>query len=639
MKTERTMTADQGGMEMEFSTVKSIAQEWALSERRITLLCRTGRIPGAKREGYRWLIPSDAVKPEDLRTSKAILQTETTARLPLPVGVSDFINASTHYYYVDKTLLIRDILDARTPVTLFTRPRRFGKTLNMDMLRVYFEKTDTDTSVYFADKKIWQCGEQYRKHQGQYPVIFLSFKDVKYSTWTEAKENIAHILAFEFGRHPELADSTRCLEFEKECYRRIASGTASDVDLSTSLSILSQMLHRHHGTAPVIIIDEYDTPIEAGYSNGYYDEVILFMRNLFSGGFKDNRHLSFGFMTGVLRVAKESIFSGLNNLKVNSILDYRYSEYFGFTGSEADEILSFYGYENKRSELRSWYDGYLFGGTSVYNPWSVISYLDEGCLPKAYWQATGNNSIIGDILKEASSEVQENLQLLMEGKAFTTYVDTAVIYPEIHRNPYTIYSFLLVAGYLKVVDSDLLHDGNMTCQVAIPNKEIFSVYEKEILSALSDSVQTSTAVAVQQAVRMQDIPALQKHLQDFLFQTVSSFDTSQESFYHGLMLGLYAVMNDLYTVTSNREAGDGRFDIQMLPLNRNMPGILIELKVLHGSVPPAETSDKLKALSKTALQQIKDRNYIADMQKNGITQVMKLGIAFYRKKAEIAYEL
>ena len=624
---------------MEFSTVKSIAQEWALSERRITLLCRTGRIPGAKREGYRWLIPSDAVKPEDLRTSKAILQTETTARLPLPVGVSDFINASTHYYYVDKTLLIRDILDARTPVTLFTRPRRFGKTLNMDMLRVYFEKTDTDTSVYFADKKIWQCGEQYRKHQGQYPVIFLSFKDVKYSTWTEAKENIAHILAFEFGRHPELADSTRCLEFEKECYRRIASGTASDVDLSTSLSILSQMLHRHHGTAPVIIIDEYDTPIEAGYSNGYYDEVILFMRNLFSGGFKDNRHLSFGFMTGVLRVAKESIFSGLNNLKVNSILDYRYSEYFGFTGSEADEILSFYGYENKRSELRSWYDGYLFGGTSVYNPWSVISYLDEGCLPKAYWQATGNNSIIGDILKEASSEVQENLQLLMEGKAFTTYVDTAVIYPEIHRNPYTIYSFLLVAGYLKVVDSDLLHDGNMTCQVAIPNKEIFSVYEKEILSALSDSVQTSTAVAVQQAVRMQDIPALQKHLQDFLFQTVSSFDTSQESFYHGLMLGLYAVMNDLYTVTSNREAGDGRFDIQMLPLNRNMPGILIELKVLHGSVPPAETSDKLKALSKTALQQIKDRNYIADMQKNGITQVMKLGIAFYRKKAEIAYEL
>ncbi len=624
---------------MTYMNVKNAARQWGLSERRVTLLCRNGRIPGVIKEGRKWLIPAGTQKPEDLRTADGAIQEKILKKRPLPVGVSDFVNASCHFYYVDKTLLIKDVLDTRAPVTLFTRPRRFGKTLNMDMIRVFFEKTSEDTSVYFLDKKIWHCGKEYQKNQGQYPVIFLSFKDVKYGTWQETRDNIAQILALEFGRHSELADSRECLDFEKEFYHRITYLKASDVDLSMSLAILSLMLHKHYGIAPVIIIDEYDTPIQNGYSMGFYDDVISFMRNLFSGGFKDNKHLSFGFLTGILRVAKESIFSGLNNLKVNSILETRYSEYFGFTRNEVRDMLSYYGREEKFDELCAWYDGYLFGQTEIFNPWSVINYMDENCFPKAFWQSTGSNRIIGTILEDASNEIKENLQILMQGKPISTYVDTAVIYPEIQNNPFTIYSFLLVAGYLKVVNANVLHDGNTLCEVAIPNKEIFYVYEKEILASLSDTIPVSTALEIQQAVILQDVPKLQRHLQEFLRQTISFYDTSQESFYHGLMLGLYAIMNNLYSVSSNREAGSGRYDIQMKPLNPGMPGILVELKVLRHPSSQKQVTEELIALSKSALDQINRKNYAVDMQNCGITNVMKMGIAFYKKEAEIAYEL
>lgn len=624
---------------MTYWNVKNAAQQWGLSERRVTLLCRNGRIPGALKEGRKWLIPAGTSKPEDMRTTDGAIQEKFLKKLPLPVGVSDFINTTRNYYYVDKTMLIKDILDTKAPVTLFTRPRRFGKTLNMDMLRVFFEKTQEDTSVYFLNKKIWNCGKEYQKHQGQYPVIFLSFKDVKYSTWEETRDNIAQILAFEYGRHSELAESVKCLDFEKEFYHRITFGKASDVDLSMSLATLSLMLHKHYGIAPVIIIDEYDTPIQNGYSMGFYDDVVSLIRNLFSGGFKDNKHLSFGFLTGILRVAKESIFSGLNNVKVNSILENRYSEYFGFTREEVTEMLSYYEREEKFDELCAWYDGYQFGQTEIFNPWSVINYLDENCFPKAFWQSTGSNKIIGTILANASDEIKENLQVLMQGKPISTYVDTAVIYPEILNNPFTIYSFLLVAGYLKVVNANALHDGNTLCEVSIPNKEIFYVYEKEILASLSDTIHVSTAIQIQQAIMLQNIPELQKHLQEFLRQTISFYDTSQESFYHGLMLGLYAIMNNLYSVSSNREAGGGRYDIQMKPLNQKLPGILVELKVLRTPSAPEQVTEELKKLSGSALKQINDRNYTAEMRNCGISKVMKLGIAFYKKETEIAYEL
>lgn len=624
---------------MEYMNVKTAAQAWGISERRITMLCRNGRIAGAMKEGKSWLLPVNAVKPEDGRTSDAAIQEQTVKLRPLPIGVSDFREAVSDFYYVDKTLLIKDFLDTRAKVTLFTRPRRFGKTLNMDMLRVFFEKTDKDTSVYFRDKKIWGCGKDYRKHQGKYPVIFLTFKDVKYDTWELALNSIAQLLRNEYLRHSEILDGSAINKYEKQDFEKIASGSPNEVDLAFSLGKLSQMLDSYYGTAPVIIIDEYDTPIQNGFMKGYYNQIVSFMRNLFSGAFKDNRHLSYGFLTGILRVAKESIFSGLNNLSVDSVLDVRYSRYFGFTQDEVSVMLQYYGVEMKLSEVCEWYDGYLFGETEIFNPWSVINYINEHCSPQAFWQSTGNNSIIGEIIKGATSEIQENLQLLMQGKTISTYVDTAVIYPEIKRNPYTIYSFLLMAGYLKIVDRQALHDGNNICTIAIPNKEIFYVYEKEILSCLADSISPSIAIAIQQAIIMQDVPNLQKHLQDFLRQTISIYDASSESFYHGLMLGLYAIMNNRYRITSNREAGDGRYDIQMMPLNKKMPGILIELKVLRGTVAPENVTEKLTALSEMALQLIDEKNYAFEMQDEGITQKMKLGIAFYKKQAEIAYRL
>ena len=266
-------------------------------------------------------------------------------------------------------MMIKDFIDERPMVTLFTRPRRFGKTLNMDMLRTYFEKSDKDTSVYFRDKKIWNCGQKYRDYQGKYPVIFLTFKDVKFDTWEETFAAIRDIFAKETRRHKELLNSDKCDEYSKKTYEKLADGKVNEVELASALLDLSAMLHKHYAVAPIIIIDEYDTPIQQGYQKDYYDKVIRFMRNLFSGGFKDNQHLSFGFLTGILRVAKESIFSGMNNLSINSVLDNKYSAYFGFTADEVMEMAEYYGAADKYDEICQWYDGYRFGKTEIFNPW------------------------------------------------------------------------------------------------------------------------------------------------------------------------------------------------------------------------------------------------------------------------------
>ncbi len=618
---------------MEYIDVHTAAKKWNLTERRITTLCRSNRIPGAKKEGKLWLIPASAKKPEDGR--KRMPMPLSTERKPLPIGISDFKKAVTQYYYVDKTMLIKDFIDTKPETSLFIRPRRFGKTLTMDMLRVFFEKTDEDTSIYFTDKKIWNCGKKYRDYQGKYPVIFLSFKDVKFKTWEESLEKIKSVLKNEFDRHQYLLNNPKLSDYSKSYYKKIMLNTASNVELTGALQILSKMLDEHFGIAPIIIIDEYDTPIQQGYLSGYYEEVIFFMRNLFSGAFKDNSHLSFGFMTGILRVAKESIFSGMNNLKINSIMENRYSEYFGFTHDEIKNMLSYYNKSEKYFELCDWYDGYRFGNMDIFNPWSVLNYIDEDCLPKAFWQSTGDNSIIRQIVSEADNDTSENLQCLMRGETVSSYIDTSVIYPEIQNNPSTVYSFLLSAGYLKIAQKSNCPDGNFICTVAIPNKEIFYVYEKEILSSLADSISQSTAIAVQHAILCQNIPELEKQLQKFLRESISSFDYAHENFYHGIMLGIYAVMNNLYRVTSNRESGEGRYDIQMKPYNKNLPGIIIELKVPREKISENEIADKLDEMSKIAVSQIEKKHYSDNLLKEGITKIMKIGIAFYKKQIKI----
>ena len=546
---------------MNYISCESAAKKIGVSTRRIQQMCKQKEIVGAIKDGRNWLIPDNAI---------------LSPKKPLPIGVSDFKSATTNYYYVDKTLLIRDFLNAIPMVSLFTRPRRFGKTLNMDMLRVFFEKTPEDTSIYFKDKYIWQCGDYYTKHQGQYPVIFLSFKDVKCSSWQETFQKISKLISLEFMRHNELESSSVLSSYEKEQYHRFASENINEVDCQMGLQLLSLLLHKHYDKECVIIIDEYDTPIQQDHLCDFYNEIVDFMRNFFSGGLKDNPHLAFGFLTGILRVAKESIFSGMNNLKTNSILDNNYSSYFGFTNEEVRDMLAYYDYEDKYQEICEWYDGYRFGNSKIFNPWSVINYISDQCFPKAFWQSTGSNDIIGEIIGTATPEINENLYKLFCGNAVTTYVDTSVIYPEVQSNPNSIYSFLLVAGYLKVAEIYPQNDGNYMCDVAIPNKEILYVYEKEVLNRTN---QNNVSISIHQAIFSKDTSKLQSLLEDFMLKSISTMDGASEAFYHGMMLGLCAVLGSQFKVRSNRESGLGRFDIELLPMVKGIPGFIFEFNI------------------------------------------------------------
>ncbi len=608
---------------MKYITCKEYSEIIGISLRRVQQKCRAREIPGTVKSGKTWLIPVEAVDEINRVSTSEI-------KKPLPIGISDYKIASSEYYYVDKTLLIRDILEKKPLVSLFTRPRRFGKTLNMDMLRVFFEKTDTDNSAYFADKAIWTCGNAYTSYQGQYPVIFLSFKDVECADWQETYEMITMLISSEFRRHPELAQSSRLSEFEKVQYRNLSEGKANFAEYQLSLKTLSLLLHKHFGKEAVIIIDEYDTPIQQGHTIGFYKEIIAFMRIFFSGGLKDNSHLAFGFLTGILRVAKESIFSGLNNLTINSILDEQYSSYFGFTKDEVRRMLEYYGRGDKFDEVCEWYDGYLFGNTEIFNPWSVINYVSENCFPKAFWQSTGSNDIIGEIVAAANDEIKDNLYKLLSGDTVTSYVDTGVIYPEVQNNPYSIYSFLLVAGYLKVAGVYPQHDGNYMCDVAIPNREIAFVYSKEVLNRTG---KTSVAVSVQQALFSNDTGKLQKVLEGFLLNSVSVFDGTNESFYHGMMLGLCAVLSDRYRVKSNIESGYGRFDIALIPLKKTDPGFIFEFKYA------GRESDDVETLAGRALSQIEEKKYAADLIDVGVSDIRMIGIAFRGKKAAVKEKL
>lgn len=600
---------------MEYLSCSDASKAMGFSVRRIQQMCKNGELPGAIKEGRKWLIPDETIHMNHFAKNKS-----------LPIGVSDFKLATTGYYYVDKTLMIRDFLDKKPMVSLFTRPRRFGKTLNMDMLRVFFEKTNEDTSVYFKDKQIWQCGDYYTKHQGQYPVIFLTFKDVKSMTWEETFQKIRRLISLEFIRHNELETSSVLTSYEKEQYQLLAGDSGDEVDCQMGLQLLSLLLHKHYGRECIIIIDEYDAPIQQGHTCNFYPEIVNFMRNFFSGGLKDNPHLAFGFLTGILRVAKESIFSGMNNLKTYSILDDGYSSYFGFTEKEVKDMLRYYGKDDKYNELSEWYDGYRFGNTEIFNPWSVINYISDNCFPKAFWQSTGSNEIIGEIIQTATPEITKDLYKLLCGEKIATYIDTGVIYPEVQNNPYSIYSFLLVAGYLKVANIYPQSDGNFMCDVAIPNKEITFVYEKEVLNRTN---QNSLAISISQAIFSKDTQKLQALLEDFMVKSISSIDGANEGFYHGMMLGLCAILGNRYKIRSNRESGLGRFDIQLMPLTKGMPGFIFEFK---------HTKDEhtdLSALADSALQQIEAKKYDTELRDNGVNSIISIGIAFRGKSAVV----
>lgn len=551
-------------------------------------------------------------------------------KLPLPVGTTNYKKICEDSYYVDKTLLIKEILDEKVNVALFTRPRRFGKTLNMDMLRTFFEKTAEDTGRYFQDKKIWQQGEKYTSHQGQYPVIFLSLKDIKARKWQYAFDALKYIISVEYMRHSELKRSSEIEEADIELYNRIVKNQAGYMEYVFSLQALSRMLHQHHKQAPVIIIDEYDTPIQEGFVNGYYDDAVEFIRSFFSAALKDNPHARQIVMTGILRIAKESIFSGLNNIRVFSVLDKKFSEFFGFTTSEVQQMAAYYEQTDKLPELKAWYDGYKFGDTEIFNPWSVINYFSNNCQAMPYWVQTSANTIIQEILKTYNDDTYRNLHALLGKTEVQSIVRTNIIYPKLKEPQTNILGFLLMTGYLKSTSTELDARGDYICRLSIPNKEIKTIYYNEILSLLTEDIGENTVMNLANALYDKDAAKIKEALNKFMLKTISYYDNLKENYYHGLMLGLLAIGESNYDIRSNRESGLGRYDIQLIPKKSALPGIIIEVKAAD-----KDAGVELSKLAQTALKQIDEKKYDTELCAQGVNDIIKYGVAFKGKNVEI----
>ena len=618
---------------IEYIGTTEAAKLLQMTGRRVVGLCSEGKLSGAFRSGRNWKIPVDSVKQYMKDTGIAVPEEskeDVQSLLPVAIGNTSYIEVSSECYYVDKTLMIRDLIDDHNMVTLFTRPRRFGKTLAINTIKTFFEKTEDDTSRYFTDKNIWSCGEKYRSMQGIYPVVMLTFKDVKYNTWEESVEAIRLVVKDEYKRHPEMLTSTVLDADAKNYIDRMEKGTLSGVELQRSLLALTHMLSVHHGSKVVILVDEYDTPIQQGYSRGFYKEVISFMRNFLSGGLKDNTDLAFGVLTGIMRVSKENLFSGLNNPMVNTVLDDKYSEYFGFTEDEVREMASYYGKPEVMDEIRFWYDGYHFGNAEIYNPWSVTNYFASGGQAKPYWANTSDNEIIREILTGLTPEIADDLAKVMQGEEIHASLDMEVVYPRMTDGNDTIFSFLLLAGYLTPAGKPEETEIGTFVSLRLPNAEIKRIYNTEILSWIRTKQSGNIISEIEKAVYLSDAKRMQEALRKYMITSISFYDGAAEGFYHGMVLGLVASLSSKYYIRSNRESGEGRFDLQLEPKDKTLPGILMEFKAVSVS-----EKDKLSELAEEALIQTEDKNYQRDLEDRGINDIVRYGIAFSGKNVEV----
>ncbi|MBR5111192.1 MAG: AAA family ATPase [Clostridia bacterium] len=608
----------------DYLSTSKVAAMLHMTTRRVVGLCHEGKFDGAVQDGRNWKIPEESVR--------AYMGTVgiSDSLLPCAVGNTSYVEISSECYYVDKTLLIRDLIDDHNMVTLFARPRRFGKTLAINMLKTFFEKADEDTSKYFIDKKIWQCGQKYQSQQGSYPVIMLTFKDVKFDNWQDSLEAIRLVLKDEFKRHSELPGSNALGTDDKDYLARMEKGTLTDVEYSRALLNLTRMLATHHGRNVVILIDEYDTPIQQGYTRGFYQDVIAFMRNFLSGGLKDNPSLAFGVLTGIMRVSKENLFSGLNNLTVNTVLDDKYSSYFGFTGDEVQEMADYYGKSDGMQEIRKWYDGYRFGNSDIYNPWSVTSYFANNGQAKAFWANTSDNEIIREVLQELTPEVSDELTRIMQDEEIHAALNMEVVYPKMADGADTIFSFLLLAGYLTLSSAPEETEFGTFATLKIPNMEIRRVYNTEVLGWMRTRSTGGVIQEIEKAIYFGDGKRLEKALRNYMISCISAFDGAAEGFYHGMVLGLVASLSTKYHIRSNRESGDGRFDLQMEPKEKMIPGIIMEFK----SVPVSEKKD-LSVIAEEAIAQIERQNYPRELEERGVKKIVKYGIAFSGKSVEV----
>ena len=608
-----------------FMTTKEAAKLWTTSEAIVTNRCPG--IQGAVCRGGRWFIPAGTAKPENVP-----VLSEVERALPLGIGGEDFKTFSNGAYYVDKTLLLKEIIDAGSGVFLFARPRRFGKSLNMDMIRTFFELTKEDNSAYFEDKKIWLCDKMYRDQQGKYPVIYLNFQTAKKNTWKQTYLQLCKLLKDEVKRYKDLSKSKVCGDDYKEMVKSFAAKGDDRYDFENTLLDLSKLLADHYGVPAIIIIDEYDTPIQQGYLKGFHQEVIQFLRNLFCGGLKGNKAVRYGIFAGILQVAKESIFSGLNNLQVYSVLDSKFSAYFGYTADEVRDMAVEYHAEDKMDEIRTWYNGYVFGGTEIYNPWSVANYFGRNCSVEEHWLNTSGNDLIGELIKTAHADTLDQLKDLLNRQTVRVAVDVRMVYPEIKNNPNSIFSFLLASGYLKALDNPPAKNGEL-CTLAIPNMEVLRIFQAEIIYRFVPGCQ-AIAKDIQKALENNDRQTVQKSLQSLLYKSASYFDTSAEGFYHGFVLGLSAAFAGYY-VTSNRESGDGRYDIQMEPLSTDHPGILLEFKSLDKE---NYSEENLRREAVDALNQINRNHYDENLKNRNVHTIYKYGIAFCSKQVDVVSE-
>lgn len=607
------------------------AELLGMTTRRVVGLCHEEKLEGAVQNGRNWTIPEPSVlKLKESNDLRGWGSAAGKTLRPCAIGNTSFAEIASDCYYVDKTLLIRDLVDDHNRVILFTRPRRFGKTLAIDTLKTFFEKTEKDTARLFRDKKIWKCGNKYRELQGKYPVIHMTFKDVKFGNWQDSLDAIRLVLKYEYKRHMELNTSDALDADDKEYLEKMTKGTLSEAEYSMALRNLSRVLAQHHGTQVVVLIDEYDTPIQQGYFNGFYKEIIAFMRNFFSAGLKDNPDLAFGVLTGITRVSKENLFSGMNNLAVNTVVDEKYGEYFGFTDEEVADMAAYYGGKDSMTEIRKWYDGYRFGNKEIYNPWSVTNFFSNNGAAKPYWVNTSDNAIIREILQELTPEIAHQLTLIMQGEEIHAMINTEVVYPRIIDGADMIFSFLLMAGYLTLESSPDETEFGTIATLRLPNLEIRRAYTTEILGWMRTKTTDNVISEIEKAIYFNDGERLQKALKGYLISCVSAFDGAAEGFYHGMMLGLVAGFSSRYYIRSNRESGEGRYDLQMEPKEKELPGILMEFKTAAVS-----EKDKLAALAEEAVSQIKRRRYTQEMEERGIHRIICYGIAFSGKNVEV----
>ncbi len=556
-----------------------------------------------------------------------------------PIGGSDFAEmVDKRLDFVDKTLFIKEIFDnPGIKVTVITRPRRFGKTLNLSMLRCFLaaEVDGHSTQHLFKGLKIAELGDSYLQYQGKYPVIFISFKDVKDHDYESTYENLCHLIANVYNEHYYLLSSLQLTASEKKVFLSIAESSASPAMIRDSLADLSRYLYKHHGVKPWLLIDEYDSPIQAGYLHGYYHSIIQVMRGLFGSVLKDNRFVEKVIITGILRVSKESLFSGVNNIKVYSTFNTEYSEHFGFTEPEVEGLLQKANLKQCYTQIRQWYNGYQMGNSIIYNPWSVINCLQEKGLIRLYWANTSGNDLVKHLLAHGDETIKKELETIIQGDSITALIDENLVFSDLEKNRDGLWSMLFFCGYLKATHTEF-KEGKIQCELASPNQEITALYRDIIRGWLSEPLGYTQYLEFLLSLTEGRVEEFADRLQRYLIQTLSIFDTTGREpgkFYHGFVLGMMVTLSETHEIKSNYESGYGRYDVMLIPKDREQLGIILEFKTVREKKTP------LKKAAQDALQQIIQRQYAAQLHQQGIHNILQMSLAFRGKQVFVLPEL